>query len=169
MASQVILRLIHVICGIFWVGATFFTVLFLLPAMKDAGADGAKVMHGIARRKYMQVMPVVALLTMISGLWMLSRDSAGFHAEYFATRPGMAYSTGAAAAIIAFLTGFIWIRPAMAKATELSQAAGGASPEERATIMASAAALRSRANSAGNVVAVLLLIAAAAMAVARYL
>lgn len=166
---QIVLRIIHIVCGIFWVGATMFTAAFLLPALRDAGPDGAKVMAGITKRKFMEIMPVVAILTMLSGLWMLSRASGGFNSTYFSTRPGMGYSTGATAAIVAFIIGMSFVRPSMKRAAELGQAAAQASAEDKAKLGAQAQALRARANTAGNVVAVLLVTAAIAMAVARYL
>ena len=168
-ASQIVLRIIHILGGVFWVGATLFTALFLLPALKDAGPDGAKVMQGIVKRKFMQIMPVVAILTMISGLWMLSRTSGGFNAEYFRSRAGMGFSTGGGIAIIAFLIGMTTVRPWMTKAGQLAQSAATASADDKARMMAEMGALRTRANKAGNIVAALLVIAATAMAVARYL
>lgn len=166
---QIILRLLHIVGGIFWVGATMFTALFLLPALRDAGPDGAKVMEGVARRKFMEIMPVVAILTMVSGLWMFYRASGGFNAAYFASRAGMGYSTGAAFAIIAFIIGLTVVRPSMLKAAALSKSAAQATPEERGRIMSAAGVLRARAGKAGNAVVSLLIVAAAAMAVARYL
>lgn len=166
---HILLRIIHVLGGVFWVGATIFTAAFLLPALRDAGPDGAKVMEGVARRKFMEIMPVVAILTMLSGLWMFYRASGGFNAAYFGSRIGMGLSTGGAFAIIAFLIGMTVVRPSMMKATELGKSAMQASPEEKGRIMAAAGALRNRANKAGNIVATLLVLAAAAMAVARYL
>jgi uncharacterized membrane protein len=166
---QIFLRLLHIVGGIFWVGATIFTAAFLLPALREAGPDGAKVMEGVARRKFMEIMPVVAILTMLSGLWMLYRASAGFHGSFFATRPGMGYSTGAALSIIAFAIGLIVVRPSMIKATELAKSAAHASPEEKGRIMGAAGALRGRASKAGTIVATLLVLSACAMAIARYL
>jgi uncharacterized membrane protein len=166
---HILLRLIHIVGGVFWVGATIFTAAFLLPALRDAGPDGAKVMEGVARRKFMEIMPVVAILTMLSGLWMFYRTSGGFNSAYFASRIGMGYSTGGALAIIAFLIGITVVRPSMMKATELAKSALQASPEEKGRIMGAAGVLRARANKAGNIVATLLVLAACAMAVARYL
>lgn len=166
---QILLRIIHIVGGVFWVGATIFTAAFLLPALRDAGPDGAKVMEGVAQRKFMEIMPVVAILTMLSGLWLFSRASGGFNSAYFSSRAGMGYSTGAALAVIAFLIGMTIVRPSMVKATELAKRAAHASPEEKGRIMGAAGVLRTRANKAGNIVATLLVVSAVAMAVARYL
>jgi hypothetical protein len=117
----------------------------------------------------MEIMPVVAMLTMLSGLWMLYRSSAGFHASYFGSRAGMGYSTGGVLSIIAFLIGMTVVRPSMVKATELAKTSMQASPEEKGRLMGAAGALRTRANKAGNIVAMLLVSSAVAMAVARYL
>jgi uncharacterized membrane protein len=166
---QILLRIIHIVGGVFWVGATIFTAAFLLPALREAGPDGAKVMEGVARRKFMEIMPLVAILTMLSGLWMFYRASGGFNAGYFASRAGMGYSTGGALAIIAFLIGMTVVRPSMVKVTELARTAAQAPAEEKGRIMGAIGPLRARANKAGNIVATLLVFAAVAMAVARYL
>ncbi|MGB3716048.1 MAG: hypothetical protein WA996_16605 [Candidatus Promineifilaceae bacterium] len=37
---MVILRLIHIVSGIFWAGATFFLVGFVSPAVQATGLEG---------------------------------------------------------------------------------------------------------------------------------
>lgn len=150
-----VLRLLHIVLGAFWVGAIFFTALFLMPAMAAAGPDAAKVSQALQQRGFMKVMPIVALLTILTGIDLLRRASAGFQSEWFGSGPGMGYSTGMLAAIVAFLIGFFFMRPAMMKAATLPPA--------------EAAPLRRRGMVLNQVVAVLLLVATAAMAVARYL
>jgi uncharacterized membrane protein len=77
-AAMIIARLIHVVGGIFWVGAMIFVTFFLMPSLADAGPDGAKVMQGLMKRKYVQILPVVAILVMLSGLYMFWKLSGGF-------------------------------------------------------------------------------------------
>ena len=43
-------RVTHVVLGAVWVGAIFLAAFFLMPAVAEAGPDGAKVMAGIVRR-----------------------------------------------------------------------------------------------------------------------
>lgn len=150
----IVVRLLHVVLGAFWVGAIFFTALFLMPAIAAAGPDGAKVAQGLQDRGFMKVMPVVAILTMLSGIDLLRRASAGFEAAWFSSPKGITFTAGGAAAILAFLVGMFIMRPAMMKAQTLPPA--------------EAAPLRARAMQMNRVVATLLLLAVIAMAVGRY-
>ena len=166
--TMIILRLVHVIGGIFWVGAMFFVFRFLAPSIAEAGPDGGKVMAGITRRGFMQVMPVISILTLLSGIWLYWRASAGFSRVYLMSGPGHVYAIGGLLAIIAFILGVTVSRPAMMKGMALGKAMENASPAERETMMATAASLRARGETVGNVIAVLLILAAVAMAIGRY-
>ena len=167
-AGMITARLIHVVGGALWVGAMVFVTAFLAPAIRDAGPDGAKVMGGIARRRFMQIVPAVAILTLLSGIYLYWRVSAGFDYNYLKSGPGHAYAMGGILAIVAFVIGLTITRPAMMKSMSLAQSAASASPEERDAMMAQAQALRARSAKAGVIVAWLLVMAVIAMAVGRY-
>ena len=154
----VLMRAIHVLCGVFWAGALIFNALFLGPALRDAGPDGAAVGAGLMRRRFLDVMPAVALLTIVSGLWLYWRVSAGFDAAYMGSPTGITLGIGAVAALTAFGIGVGMMRPAMLRAAALAQEGKG--PE--------AQALRMRAGTLGKAVALLLTVAVVAMGIARY-
>ena len=163
-----ILRLVHIGLGVFWVGTMIFNAFFLMPSMLEAGPDGMKVAAGLARRRFLDILPPVAGLTILSGVWLYWIASVGFQPAYMRSSVGMTYGIGALAAVIAFVLGIAIMRPSMLKAAALSQAAGAAAPEDRAAKLAQAAALRVRGAETAKFVAVLLIIAVAAMAVGRY-
>ena len=168
MAELIILRLIHILGGMLWVGAGIFSTLFLAPAMKAAGpAAAGAVMGNLQKRGMFTFMPIVATLTLLSGLrlmWIVSAGSSG----WFSSGPGHAYAISGALAIIAFLTGLFVGRPAMVKAGKLAQSAAsdGASKERLA---AEIAKLQHRGALATGVATIMLVISAAGMAIARYL
>lgn len=164
-----VMRLLHIGLGAFWVGTMIFVTAFLFPAVRDAGPDGAKVVAGLARRGFLVVMPVVAGLTILSGLWLYWRVSGGFQPAFMHSRMGITVGFGAAAAIAAYVIGVAVVRPAMTQATALGESAARASAAERDAQLAAAQGLRVRAAAAGQVVAVLLVLAVAAMALARYI
>ncbi len=153
------MRLVHIVLGAFWVGTLIFTAFFLGPAVRDAGPEGGKVMEALMRRRFMNIMPVVAILTLASGVWLYWFASAGFQPAYMRSPAGMTIGIGALAAVAAFVLGVGILRPAMLKAARLSQ-----DPAQ----LAAAQALRMRAAVMGQVIAALLAAAAAAMAIARY-
>ncbi|HEX2220881.1 MAG TPA: hypothetical protein VHG35_18940 [Gemmatimonadales bacterium] len=166
----IVLRLIHVVFGALWVGMVTFATFFLQPAVQEVGPDGGRVMGAIQRRGLMTLVPILALGTLISGLWLYLRAAAGQHAEFARTPVGMAFGLGGLAAIVAWVVGMIVLRPSMLKAASLGQSLDAATtPEERQRVTAEAQRLRARAAAAGRVTTYLLLFAVAAMAVARYL
>ncbi len=149
------LRFVHVVSGTLWVGMMLFTTVFLAPALRDAGPESGKVMAALQKRGLMTVMPILALLTLISGVWLLERHYGGM-AVAMASRLGAAFVIGGAAALVAFLLGIVVLRPAMARAAA-------------STDQAEIARLRARGAAVGRIVALLLVFALGAMAVARYL
>lgn len=168
MALLLIMRLLHVVSGIFWAGSMIFTARFLFPAIQDAGPEGAKVGAALAKRGFMTVMPIVALITILSGLWLYWHLSVGFQTEFMRSGMGITLGIGALCAITAFVIGMVVGRPAMMRATALAQSAAQASPAERDRMLGQAQALRARSIAATQIVALLVGLAAAAMAIARY-
>ena len=152
---MIVLRLVHIGSGAMWVGMMAFMTFYLTPALAEVGPDAGRVMQALQKRKIMIVMPVIALLTIISGMWLMMRLYAG-PSDFAASRMGMALNVGALSAIIAFLIGVIVMRPLMEKSM-------------KTTDPAEAQKLRARAAMLSQWVARLLMLALGAMAVARYL
>jgi uncharacterized membrane protein len=162
-------RALHVGLGVFWVGALVFNAAFLLPSMREAGPDAAKVAAGLMKRRFMQILPATAGVTLLSGLYLYWRLSGGFSAGYMTSPAGATYALGGAIAIVAFVIGVSMVRPAMLRAMKLSEAGMSAAPPERAAALAEAQSLRAKAETAGQWAAWLLVATTIAMAVARYL
>lgn len=164
------LRAVHILFGTFWVGAILFTVLFLEPSVSEAGPEGGKVMQGLQKRRLMVVIPIAALLTILSGIDLYRRLSGGFNPSWIHSHMGMTLSVGAVASIIAFLLGFFVMRPAMIKAAALGASMQGISDATaRSAAMEQVQALRARSRLVSRVVMVLLILALLTMAVARYM
>lgn len=72
-----VLRLVHVLGGVFWLGSGLFTAFFLMPALATAG-------------------PAVRLMWIMSG---------GFSSVYFGSGAGRSFAVSGALAIIGFLAG----------------------------------------------------------------
>ena len=149
-----VLRLVHVGGGAMWVGMMAFMTFFLSPALAEVGPEGGKLMAALQRRRIMVIMPVIALLTIGSGFWLMAHMYGG-PGNLAASRMGVTLNVGALAAIVAFLIGIIFMRPAMMRAMVT-------------TDPAEAQRLRARGAMLGRLVARLLFLALGAMAVARY-
>ena len=169
---MIVLRLVHVVSGVLWVGMAVFTTIYLAPAVQDAGPEGGKVMAALQRRGVMTVMPLFAIATLLSGIGLYWRVSGGFRGSFVMSGPGLGYGLGGLAAIAAYAVGMTVARPSMLRAAALMQqmaSAGDAGTATREATMAEVAQLRARSGAAGRLVVGLLVLAVAAMAVARYL
>lgn len=166
-ALVIAMRIVHVFCGVFWGGAIFTLVFFLQPAIKAAGPAGGQVMQRLAALRFMVVIPVLALLTVLSGFGLFWWRAGG-SMTFMGTHAGIALSVGGLSGILAFALGMLGMRPATMRLLEIGRAvqeAGGTpTPDQQAEIPA----LQKRARSAAVGVSHLIGIAVIAMAVARY-
>lgn len=157
MTELLVLRLVHVLGGIFWVGAGMFTAFFLMPTLAGAGPAAGAVMAGLQQRRLFVVLPAVALVTMASGLRLLWLASGGLQGAYFATATGATFAASGIAAALAFTLSLLVVRPLLTRA--------GALPPGDAR----AARMRAVGTRASQAAYVLLIGSAAGMALARYL
>ena len=168
MIELLVLRLVHIVGGIFWVGSAMFMTLFLLPAIAKAGPGAGPILGALRARGLLAVLPIVALLTMASGVRLLWIMSGGFGAAYFHTATGHIYAGAGVAAIVSFLISLLVARPAAIRTGELGASLAGATAEQRAAVTLEMERLRRRAAVANGIVLTLLVLAAAGMAVGRY-
>ena len=162
------LRLIHVVGGIIWVGGGVLMAFFIGPALQAAGPAAGPVMGALQKRKFMVVLPVIAILTILSGVRLMQITSGGFSAAYFQSPMGKTYAWAGLAAIVAFLMGIAVNRPTMIKLGTLQQSMAS-DPVSKDKIAAEIRKLQQRMSLAGSIVTTLLWLAATGMAVARYM
>ena len=168
-AELLVLRFIHIISGIMWVGSGIFVAFFLIPALAVNRQLMPQVMEGLQRRRVFIIIPTAGLLAILSGTRLLWIDSAGFSDSYMQTGVGRTFSLGGTAAIIALLIQVFVSRPAGQKLGVIAtQLAASPAANERERLNAEADRLRRR-SAMGTLGAVIFgLLAASAMAVARY-
>ena len=165
----VILRFVHVVGGMLWVGIAVFIAFYLVPAITDVGPDGARVMAALQRRGIMNVLPMLAVATLISGSWIYWIRSRGLKAAYVATPTGAVFGVGGLVALAAFVLGITITRPSMLRAVTIMPSLPSLPAGERERQMVLANELRARGALFSRVIAWMLLFAALCMAVARYL
>ncbi len=167
--TVVVLRLVHVLCGVFWAGALMFVVTFLEPSIRASGPEGAKVMRELIQRKYLNVIPILGALTILSGLWLIWIFSNGFSAAWFMSGTGMTLTLGSLAALVAFLVGIHVLRPTVLRIGPLAQAAAQApAGAEKEAQLGQVQALRRKAMLSGRWVGALLALAVITMGIGRY-
>ena len=163
----IVLRLVHVVFGVFWAGSMFFMVSFLLPIARDAGPAGAPFMRRFAQSKFTNAVAGSAVLTVLSGIWLfwlLSNGNKGF----MASGRGITLSIGALSAIVALIFGLVVQRPIGERMATLAAEVDAAGGTPNAAQMAELPDLQRRLVRGVRIIASLLLVAVACMAVAQY-
>ena len=164
----ILLRLIHILGGLFWAGAMILLAGFLIPTVRATGREGGRFMQTLMQQQRLQFyLGLAAGLTVLSGIAMYARMAAATHGAWAGSRPGIAYGIGAVAAILAAAAGGGISGSAGRKMLAVGQAIGSAAPsvEQQAEL----SRLQGRMATGARVAAGLLVIAASAMAVGRYL
>jgi uncharacterized membrane protein len=169
-ALVILLRLLHIILGVLWVGGIGLLTWFIIPAVGMAGPSGGQFMQTLTvRTKLVRYMPAIGGLTVLAGFALFWRDMSVSGGSFAQTRAGMTFSIGGLAALIALIVGGIMMGRSAKElgeiGTRVSQAGSPPSPEQAQRI----GALQARMKSGASIVLTLLLIATATMAVARYL
>lgn len=168
MSEILILRVVHIVAGVFWAGGFFMLTLIIEPTTRKMGPDGGKFMSAMAAGKFPIVMMVSGLLTILAGLRLygLLYATNGWAPK---TPAAMALNVGATTAILAIIIGITVSRPAadrMGKLAAEVQTAGGKPTDQQA---AEIAKVRGKLIGSARLNAVLVAITVLLMAVARYL
>ena len=166
---MILLRVIHVLTGILWVGAAVFVARFLVPAVRGAGPAAGPVMQQLIQRGLPAYMPTLAIFTVLSGFGLYWRDSGGFRLhEWLGSGTGRTFGLGGIIGLVVLIYGAVIVSPAAKRMGALGarmREAGGAPAPELAAEMQRTQAQLGRGSA---IAASLLVIAALCMAVARY-
>jgi hypothetical protein len=166
-AVRIVLRLVHISSGTFWVGAAIFITLFLNPTVRAAGAEGGRFMQRlITQTPVVKYMNYSSLLAVVSGI-LLYGLNVGFSAEWVASREGMIFTLGSLAGLVAYGTGHFLIAPTAQRMGVLGSeiAMAGGPPSELQ--LAEMSSLQARALWSGQLGLVMMVITVAGMAGAR--
>jgi len=164
-----ILRILHIVCGVFWTGTALVMVFYIFPAVERSGPEGGKIMQAITgTNKFPQVITLVAAVTVTTGYLLMWQLSAGFTPSWFSSKYGMSLGIGGLAALIAFLQALFinlpTIRRSQGIARQIASNGGVPSEEHRSMLMK----LRNRVFLSTRLIAFWLIIAVITMAGARY-
>lgn len=169
----VLLRLVHILAGIFWLGATLTLAAFLLPAMRDIGPSAGPFMRQVMQARRLRLWINISMtLAILAGFALYGIDSATSAGVFARSATGKVLGLGALFAIVAAGFAGAMSQPAGNKLNALSerlaeaQRTGAANPSD---ILGQVEALRTRISRGLTISAVLLLLSATTMAIARYL
>ncbi len=160
------LRLVHIVGGVFWVGAALVMAFFIAPAIGATAEAGQKFMgYLLTQSRFAATMMIAAIATVVTGTIHYWIASNGFTSAWMGTGPGIGFGLGGVFALVGFVSGIVVSRTSAAMAKLAAQFKGPPTPDQQAQM----AVLRKRQLLASTVNAYALIIATALMAMARYL
>jgi uncharacterized membrane protein len=161
----VVLRIIHIVAGVFWVGSSLFTGIFLGPAVSATAEAGQRVLAQLTTKaRITAAISASAGLTALAGGWLYWLDSAGLTSEWMHKGPGVGFGIGALFAVVGLVFGSMVGRDMGALGKLATEISGKPTPEQLGKI----GAVRRQLAYAGPTTTVTLLIALICMATARY-
>ncbi len=160
-----LLRIVHIVSGVIWVGGTLIMTFFIGPAAGATAEAGQKfVAHLMNNLKFSNRMSVAAGLTILAGVFLYSLDArAG--AAWLRSSFAIGLNIGAGSALIGFIFGIMIGRVTKAMADLGAQFRGKPTPEQ----MAQMQAIRKQQATYSNISVAALILAVIFMAIARYL
>ena len=160
-----LLRIIHIVGGVFWVGGSLMMTFFIGPTLGATAEAGQKFAgHLMNNLKFSNRMSTAAGLTVLAGFILYWIDSQGFSSAWMKSGAGRGFGIGALFAIIGMVYGILVGRTTKTMADLGAKIQGKPSPEQ----MAQMQAIRKQQGSYSTISTVALLLAVTFMAVARY-
>jgi hypothetical protein len=172
MGEQVglILRVVHIFCGVFWAGAAIMLAGFIEPALGALGPEGGKFMQRMmGPGRFGLHMTTAGLLTTASGLAMWWLGSGGEVATWLASGYGRAIATGSVPGLIGLVSGLTVNALTAARLPRIGREVQSAGGPPGADQFAEISRQQRRLHLAGPASAFLLGLSVVAMAAAHYL
>lgn len=161
-----LLRIIHIVGGIFWVGGSLIMSFFVAPTLHVTGEAGQKfVGHLMDNRKFSSRMAAASGSTILAGVILYWHDSAGFTSAWMQSSAARGFEIGAGFALVGFVFGMLIGRTTKAMSRLGAQMQGKPSPEQLANLQA----LQKRTATFSNISSIALILSVIFMAIARYM
>jgi len=164
----ILLRIIHIVGGVFWVGFGLVNVGFLQPTAKALGPDSQKMMQHLTQKtRLLSTVYIAATLTVLSGL-LLYWIVFGFNFAFMYSGHSVILTSASIAGIIGWFIAVFIIRGIFNQIKVLGrqvQASGNPPSPEQAGQMQ---ALLGRLGILGKITIVFLLVSLVGMSIARY-
>lgn len=161
-----LLRIVHIVAGVFWVGGTLIMTFFVAPTIGAIGEAGQKFMgHLMNNLKFSQRMSVAAGLTAVAGILLYWHDSSGFTSAWMHSGAGVGFGIGSFFGIIGFGSGLMVGRVSRSMAQLGGQMQGEPTPEQINEMKA----LQGKQGTYSKVTAAALILSLIFMSIARYM
>lgn len=160
-----VLRLIHIVGGVIWVGSALTLSFFIGPTVDATQEAGQQFMrHLMQRTRFSGVVAAAAILTVLAGIVLYARAASAGPA-WQSSGPGIGFGVGAAFALVGLACGMIVGSTSGALARLGGEIRGKPSADQAVKLQS----LNKRLSTVGGINVVALTLATVMMAIARYL
>ena len=161
-----LLRIVHIVAGVFWVGGTLIMTFFVAPTIGAIGEAGPKFIgHLMNNLKFSQRMSAAAGLTAVAGVLLYWHDSSGFTSAWMHSGAGAGFGIGAVFGVVGFVYGLMVGRVTKSMAQLGGQFQGKPTPEQ----MTEMQALQAKQGTYSKIAAAALILSLIFMSIARYM
>ena len=162
---MLVLRLVHIVAGIFWGGAALSMELFIRPSIDATGEVGQQFSRHLTNTIRIHIfMMGAAMATVLPGIVLYWIDSDGFTSAWLKSGAGIGFGIGAVFALFAVVFGAIFGRSNARLGKIFAQIRERPTPEQLTQLQA----LRKRMNIVSPFHVVTMILAMIFMATARY-
>lgn len=163
----IILRIFHILAGVFWVGGAITTAFFLLPTVKATGPIGGQFVGALIQRTHLpEWLTAAGIVSVLSGLALYWDFYAGIAWAGF--EPQVVIGIGGLLAIISLVIGFLVSRPTAIRLGAIGKAMQTQGTPPTQAQIADRDRLLAKLTSLALVNAVLILLTTLSMAIGRY-
>jgi len=128
----VLLRILHIGAGVYWVGSTLLLTFIITPALKETEESGQKFVDYLIKKKRFGTESAGAGgMAGVAGLLLYWRDSGGLTSAWITSSVGIGFGVGAVLGLIAFVFGILTDRKLKAMAELREQIQDTASEEQK--------------------------------------
>ena len=107
-----LLRLVHIGAGTFWVGAVFAFFLLVQPAAVAAGPSASGFIYQLLHyRRFSSIVLGSAIVTVLAGAWLLVITSNGLDPDLLFDVSRLGFTIGGIAAILTLGVGGLYVFP----------------------------------------------------------
>jgi len=164
-----ILRLIHILAGVFWVGAVFTNAFFVQPTAEALGPDAGRFqLRLMGPARFPAAILSAAGVTIAAGLALLWLTTNGLDPELLFGPSRVGFTVGGVVAILTFALGSLYVYPRIKRISGLMSRVMAEGRPPNADEQGEIATTRDELRVSGWVTVIGLAIAVAAMATARY-
>lgn len=161
-----LLRIIHIVGGVFWVGAALTMTYYIAPTIGTTGEAGQKFAgHLMGKMRLTNTLMISSISNILAGFILYGITSNGFTSGWMRTGPGMGFGIGAGIALIGWVFGMLIGRTNGEIAKLGTQIQDKPTSQQLTTLQT----LRKKLGTYSSVNAISLILAVIFMSIARYL